>query len=99
MKIIKIGAVWCPGCLVMQPRWKEIEVENPELSTVYFDFDQDEEQVKPLVSDGEKLPIFIFQSDEGSELKRLHGEISKREIMETITEVAQLEANPPAPKV
>jgi len=25
MKVLKFGAVWCPGCLVMRPRWAEIE--------------------------------------------------------------------------
>lgn len=41
MKVLKIGAVWCNGCLVMRPRWQEIEKENPWLKTEYFDFDED----------------------------------------------------------
>ena len=28
MKVLKFGAVWCPGCLVMKPRWKEIETDS-----------------------------------------------------------------------
>ena len=43
MKILKIGAVWCPGCLVMRPRWAEIEKEMPDLITEYYDFDKDKE--------------------------------------------------------
>ena len=45
MKVIKIGAVWCNGCLVMRPRWQEIETENPWLTTEYFDFDQDSTKI------------------------------------------------------
>jgi len=33
MKVLKIGAVWCNGCLVMKPRWEELEKENPWLET------------------------------------------------------------------
>jgi len=45
MKVIKIGAIWCNGCLVMRPRWQEIEKENPSLKTEYFDFDNDKDTV------------------------------------------------------
>ena len=45
MKILKFGAVWCSGCLVMRPRWQEIEKEMPELKTEYYDFDKDKEMV------------------------------------------------------
>jgi len=45
MKVIKIGAIWCNGCLVMKPRWLEIENENPWLKTEYLDFDADKEKV------------------------------------------------------
>jgi len=26
MKVLKFGAVWCSGCLVMRPRWRSIEL-------------------------------------------------------------------------
>jgi len=29
MKVLKFGAVWCSGCLVMNPRWRGVEEENP----------------------------------------------------------------------
>ena len=45
MKVLKFGAVWCNGCLVMRPRWQEIEKETPWLTTKYFDFDKDKEMV------------------------------------------------------
>ena len=42
MKVLKFGAVWCAGCLVMKPRWKELETENSWLETEYYDFDIDD---------------------------------------------------------
>ena len=29
MKIIRINAMWCPGCLISKGIWKEIEKEFP----------------------------------------------------------------------
>ena len=59
MKLLKIGAVWCPGCLVMKPRLQEIEKEIPELVTEFYDFDKDIEVMKKYSID-HKLPVFIF---------------------------------------
>jgi len=81
MKVIKIGAVWCPGCLVMRPRWREIEDEYLWLETEYFDFDQDSEKIKQYHVDSKILPLFIFLDKTGKELTRLQGEPSKKEIV------------------
>jgi hypothetical protein len=35
MHIVKIGAAWCSGCLVMKPRWAEIEKELLETIQKY----------------------------------------------------------------
>lgn len=83
MKILKFGAVWCSGCLVMKPRWKEIETENPSLQTQYFDFDNDKEMVKKYKID-ESLPVFIFLDKEENEFLRLNGEVEKDELLEII---------------
>jgi len=83
MKVLKFGAVWCSGCLVMKPRWKEIETENPSLQTQYFDFDADKEMVKKYKID-ESLPVFIFLDKEGNEFLRLNGEVPKEELLEVI---------------
>ena len=37
MKVLKFGAIWCSGCLVMKPIWKEIEEELNCLDTEYID--------------------------------------------------------------
>ena len=41
MKIIKIGAMWCPGCLVMKKVWKNILSDYPELNIIELDYDMD----------------------------------------------------------
>lgn len=86
MKVIKIGAVWCPGCLVMKPRWKEIEKENHWLKTEYFDFDNDKERVSKYKIESGNLPVFIFLDNKGNEFLRLTGEVSKEELVKIITE-------------
>lgn len=86
MKVIRVGAVWCSGCLVMRPRWQEIEKELPWLKTEYYDFDQDREKVAEYEIKSEKLPTFIFLNKDGQEFLRLHGEPSKRELVKIILE-------------
>ncbi len=85
MKVLKFGAVWCPGCLVMKPRWKEIEQEMPWLETQYFEYDDSPETAKQYgVTDD--LPVFIFLDREGNELLRLKGEIPKEELIRILSQ-------------
>ncbi len=84
MKILKIGAVWCNSCLVMRPRWEEIEKENPWLKTQYLDFDEEQALIeKYKINDG-MLPVFIFLDKTGKEFLRMSGEISKEELLEVV---------------
>ena len=84
MRILKFGADWCSGCLVMRPRWKEIERELPWLRTKYFDYDRDEEMVKKWNVERGRLPVFIFLDKDGREVLRKQGEPSKKELMKAI---------------
>lgn len=84
MKVIKIGAIWCNGCLVMKPRWTEIEKEYSWLQTKYYDYDIDTENIKKYNIEGEKLPVFIFLDKNNQEFLRLNGEIEKEKIIEII---------------
>ena len=85
MKVFKFGAVWCPGCLVMKPRWQEIESEYPWLKTEYYDFDTDKDMVETYnITD--VLPVFIFLDDQGREFLRLEGEIKKDKLVEIINQ-------------
>lgn len=82
MKVIKIGAVWCPGCLVMRPRWQEVEKKLEWLETEYLDYDEDESEVKKYNLKEGKLPVFIFLDKSGQEITRLQGEYSKEKLVE-----------------
>ncbi|MDK2898988.1 MAG: thioredoxin 1 [Patescibacteria group bacterium] len=85
MKVIKFGAVWCSGCLVMKPRWSEIEASNPWLETEMYDFDENKDAVnKYNITD--ILPVFIFLDKNGNEFLRLNGEISKDKLIDIINE-------------
>lgn len=86
MKVIKVGAVWCSGCLVMRPRWQEIEKENPWLKTEYLDYDQDREKIVKYQVKSQHLPEFIFLDKDGREFLRLHGEIDKQKLTKIILE-------------
>ncbi len=85
MKILKFGAVWCSGCLVMKPRLAAIEKEMPELETQYCDFDVDKEMVKKYGID-HTLPVFVFLDKDGEEILRLTGEVDKDKLVDTIKE-------------
>ena len=85
MKVLKFGAVWCPGCLVMKPRWREIEAENPWLETRYFEYDGSQETVNKWKV-GKNLPVFIFLDKSDNEITRLSGEPSKVALLKIIDE-------------
>jgi thiol-disulfide isomerase/thioredoxin len=84
MKVLKFGAVWCPGCLVMKPRWAEIEKENPWLETEYHDYDEAKDFVEKYSID-DKLPTFVFLDKSNVEFMRLSGEIEKQKLLDIIT--------------
>jgi thiol-disulfide isomerase/thioredoxin len=83
MKVLKFGAIWCPGCLVMKPRWEEIEKELTDLKTEYYDYDEELEMVNKW-NIGDLLPVFIFVDKEGNELERIKGETRKETLIEII---------------
>ena len=82
MKIIKINAMWCPGCLISKSIWTEIEKEYPNHEYISLDYDLDEEEVNPY-NVGKILPVVIFLND-GKEIKRIIGEKSKKEIIKEV---------------
>ena len=58
-----------PGCLIMKPRWEEIEKENPWLEAQYYDFDQDKEAVQKY-NITKDLPVFVFLDKDDNEFLR-----------------------------
>ena len=82
MKIIKIGALWCPGCLVMKKIWNSINSKY-ELDIIELDYDMDHDKVLEY-NVGNVLPIIIFVSSQGMELERLVGEQKEDTIVNLI---------------
>ena len=83
MRIIKIGAIWCPGCLVMKKIWKSILNNYPNLDVLELDYDIDNEEVSKY-NPGKVLPVTIFLNDDGVEYERLIGEQSENSLRNTI---------------
>ena len=85
MKIIKINAMWCPGCLISKNIWNEIESNYPEHEYINLDYDLDEEIVEKYKI-GDILPVVIIESD-GIEIKRIIGEKTKKEILDEMSDI------------
>jgi thiol-disulfide isomerase/thioredoxin len=87
MKVLKFGAIWCSGCIVMRPVWNEIEKENKWLNTQYYDVDENEELVKKY--NITEFPCFIFLDNNGEEIRRECGEVEKEKIIEIIEKLKE----------
>lgn len=83
MKIIKIGAMWCPACLIMNKIWNRIMEDYSNIEIISLDLDMDSEEVSKY-NPGKILPVIIFISDDNSELDRLVGEQKEEKIRELI---------------
>ncbi len=83
MKIIKIGAIWCPGCLVMNKIWKNISEDYPNLNITKLDLDMDKEE-SDKYNPGNILPVTIFLDEDNNELERLIGEQKEEVLRKTI---------------
>ena len=78
MKIIKIGALWCPGCLIVNKALKEVKKEYA-IEVIDKDYAMDDIESYNV---GDVLPVLIFPNG-----KRLVGERNKNEIIDMIKEV------------
>ncbi|MEI3529853.1 MAG: thioredoxin family protein [Bacilli bacterium] len=83
MKIIKIGAMWCPACLIMNKRLKQVE-SNKHIEIINYDYDLDEDIVEKYKV-GQVLPELIFLNENNEEIERLIGEQS----IETIEKIIE----------
>ena len=83
MKIMRISAVWCPSCLIMNKIWKKIEVDYPGLKIEKYDYDLDEEIVEKYQV-GKILPVVIFFNKNNQELERMVGEVCYEELITAI---------------
>lgn len=81
MKIVKIGALWCPACLITNNALDKIN-KNYSIDIENLDYDFDEEEVKKY-NVGDILPEIVFIKD-GKEVDRLIGEKNYKEIEEVL---------------
>ena len=84
MKIIRVNAMWCGGCLSMYKVWKKIEEKYKDIEIISYDYDMDEDIVKEY-NVGSLLPVAIFYKKD-KEVARLIGEKRIEEIEEVINE-------------
>lgn len=87
MKIIKIGALWCPACLITNNALDKIN-KNYDVEIVSLDYDFDEDEVSKY-NVGETLPELIFIKDD-KEVKRLIGEKDYKDIEEVLKEYEEV---------
>lgn len=78
MKLIKISSVWCPSCLIMNPRYMEV-IETKNIQYEEYDYDMDTDIVEKYKV-GDLLPVVIVL-DNDKELTRIIGEKSKKELI------------------
>lgn len=82
MKIVRIGAIWCPSCLIMRPIFENVEAMFPEVTSLVYDIDLDEEASDYNV--GSILPVFILLDEKNKEICRLIGEQKKEVLVKMI---------------
>ena len=87
MKIVKISAIWCGACLIMNKVWNNLK-EKYEFEDIELDYDMDEEEVKKY-NPGDILPVFIV-FDKDKEILRMTGEFKLEDIVDKIKEVGEL---------
>ena len=83
MKLIKIGAIWCSGCLVMNNVISKA-LKNFTIDYLEYDIDMDEEEAKKY-NPGDVLPVFIV-FDGNKEIDRFSGEYSYDEFIAKLKE-------------
>ena len=84
MKIVKISAIWCGACLIMNKVWNKLK-EDYIFESIELDLDMDEEEVKKY-DVGNNIPVFIVY-DGDKEITRVTGEFNEEEFIEKLEEV------------
>jgi len=84
MKLIKIGAIWCSGCLVMNNVISKV-LKNYTIDYLEYDLDMDEEKVSKYQV-GDVLPVFLV-FDQEKEISRFEGEYSYDEFVQKLKDV------------
>jgi len=85
MKIIKIGAMWCPACIIVNKFWNKLEENNKDMNFIKYDIDFDEEETSRY-KDLDILPVVIAEEN-NQEVKRIIGEHTIEEYQKFIEEL------------
>ena len=85
MKIVKVGALWCPACLITNKSLNKIKEEYSDIEIIELDYDFDEEEVQKY-NVGTVLPELILFKDD-KEVMRLKGEKNYKELKNAVSEV------------
>lgn len=80
MKLIKVTAVWCLSCILMNERINNA-IKGKNIDLIEYDYDDDEDIIKKY-NIGKILPVLIITDDNGKELKRSTGEKTEKELNE-----------------
>lgn len=89
MKVIKISALWCPSCLIMNKVVRRVMEDYPQVDLLELDIDMDMEEAGKYEV-GKILPVIIFLTDSGSEFDRLVGEIDELELRKIVDKYAEV---------
>lgn len=83
MKIVKVSAMWCPACLIVDKEINKIKLDYPNIEILEYDYDFDCEEIK-YYNVGEILPVLIFLDKDSNELTRIVGEKKYQDIEKVI---------------
>ena len=81
MRLVKITAMWCGACVIMNNIFDKIK-ENINIDVEELDYDLDD---VASYNPGNVLPVFILM-DGKEEIKRLIGEHTKDELIKFLEE-------------
>lgn len=82
MKMIKISAIWCTSCILMNPIIDQIK-DKYNMKLIEYDYDTDSESYSKY-DIGSILPVIIILDSNDNEITRIIGEKSKKELIDII---------------
>ncbi len=88
MKLIKITAIWCLSCILMNERINNVLSNFQQLDLIELDYDDDEEKIEEY-NIGKTLPVLILLDENNNEIKRIIGEKTEKELTTLLKEVTK----------
>ncbi|MFH0814980.1 MAG: thioredoxin family protein [Candidatus Falkowbacteria bacterium] len=82
MKIIKIGAIWCPVCIVLKNNLMEFQKQNPDLRVEYIDIDDNPEVKQKYEIDD--VPVIVVLDDTNNVVTKFQGEDALNNLLKFI---------------